>query len=140
MDRDMELDRIEELLEKPYWIIDILPFRVPENSTGQYFAVEDYYLQEQISKIKQKHIDLILKLNCYLDIIVEGEINPKPFLTARIMKERYSCILVENSMIQSEPDDTCLTLYDPDEKLLELVKTLAAGEGLYVWKGAWTGT
>ena len=36
-------------------------------------------------------------------------------------------------MILSEPDDTHMTLLGPDEKLLKLVKLLAAGEGLYVW-------
>lgn len=29
------MDRMEELLEKPCWIIDILPERVPERSGGQ---------------------------------------------------------------------------------------------------------
>ena len=37
-------------------------------------------------------------------------------------------------MILSEPDDTHLTLFNPDEALLELMMTLAAGEGLYVWQ------
>ena len=30
--------------------------------------------------------------------------------------------------------DTYMTLYTPDKKLLELVRTLASGEGLFVWK------
>ena len=29
---------IEELLQSPYWIIDILPSQVPKDSPGQYFA------------------------------------------------------------------------------------------------------
>lgn len=37
---------IEELLEKPYWIIDILPKQVPKDSPGQYFAVEDFFLKK----------------------------------------------------------------------------------------------
>ena len=35
---------IEELLEKPYWIVDILPEQVKQDSPGQYFAVEKYFL------------------------------------------------------------------------------------------------
>ena len=31
---------IETLLNKPYWVIDILPEQVPEDSAGQYFAIE----------------------------------------------------------------------------------------------------
>ena len=60
---------IEELLQSPYWIIDILPSQVPKDSPGQYFAVEKVFLQgDRIEEIKQKHIDLIWKLNCYRDI------------------------------------------------------------------------
>ena len=33
-----------------------------------------------------------------------------------------------DSMILSEPDDTHLTLFNPDEKLLGLIKTLASSE------------
>ena len=58
------MQNIDELLNKPYWIIDILPQRVPKDSPGQYFAVEDYFLNEQLGTIKQKHINLVLKLNC----------------------------------------------------------------------------
>ncbi len=34
-----------DLLEKPYWIVDILPEQVPENADGQYFSVERYFLR-----------------------------------------------------------------------------------------------
>ncbi|MBP5735869.1 MAG: hypothetical protein J6W55_00240, partial [Acidaminococcaceae bacterium] len=51
-----------------------------------------------------------------------------------IMLERYVCIMVGNSMILSEPDDTHLTLFNPDGELLELIKTLSFGEGLFVWQ------
>lgn len=53
---------IEELLEKSYWIIDILPMQVPKDSPGQYFAVEDFFHKEQLAEIKKKHINVILKL------------------------------------------------------------------------------
>ena len=95
---------IEELLQCPYWIIDILPSQVPKDSPGQYFAVEKVFLQDdRIEEIKQKHIDLIWKLNCYRDISIgdETEINPAP---------------------------------KPDPQLLELLRQLASGEGLFVWK------
>ncbi len=60
---------VEDLLQSSYWIIDILPSQVPEDSPGQFFSVEEYFLQgDRIEEIKQKHIDLIPKLNCYRDI------------------------------------------------------------------------
>ena len=81
---------VEELLQCQYWIIDILPSQVPKDSPGQYFAVEKYFLQsDRIEEIKQKHIDLILKLNCYRDISIEDEamINPPSEHIADEMKK-----------------------------------------------------
>ena len=128
---------IDELLEMPYWIIDILPKQVPANSTGQYFAVEDYYLKEtQLAKIKKKHIDVVLKLNCYREISLDEDttVNPSPEQIAEAMRSRYVCIRFGDAMIVSQKDDTYLTLYNPDEELLQLVRTLCVGEGLYVWQ------
>ena len=128
---------VEELLKCPYWIIDILPLQVPEDSPGQYFAVEKYFLQgDRLEEIKQKHIDLILKLNCYRDISIGDEIviNPSPKHIAGEMKNRYLYIMIGESMILSEPDDTHLTVFNPDQQLLERIGQIASGEGLFVWK------
>ena len=128
---------IEQLLQCPYWIIDILPLQVPKDSPGQYFAVEKYFLQgDRMEKIKQKHIDLILKLNCYRDISISDEsvINPLPKHIADEMKKRVLYIMIGESMILSEPDDTHLTVFNPDPQLLERIRQLASGEGLFVWK------
>lgn len=128
---------IEELLNTEYWIIDILPEQVPAESPGQYFAVEKYLRKTQMAEIKKKHLDLLLKLNCYraLSLDDEPEKNPSPEKIADAVCRRYVNIRTDEAMIVSEPDDTHLTLFHPDEKLLELVKTLASGEGMYVWKG-----
>ena len=129
---------IDELLQTPYWIIDILPKQVPKDSPGQYFNVIKYYLEEkQLSLIKQKHINLILKLNCYKDISIneEDEINPPVDKIVRQMRHRYLYIMIDDSMILSEPDDTHMTLFNPDEQLLKLVKEIAEKEGLFVWEG-----
>lgn len=127
-------NRIEALLNTPYWIIDILPFQVPKDSPGQYFTIEEYFLKEQLADIKRKHINLILKLNCYRDIVIEDEMNPAPDKTAEIMNDRYVYIMTGDSMILSEPDDTHLTVFNPDEELLKLVRDLSAGEGLFLWR------
>lgn len=68
----------DEIMDKPYWIIDILPGRVPENSPGQYFRIEKYWMENQMAEIRQKKFSLILKLNCYMQISIDGEINPSP--------------------------------------------------------------
>lgn len=128
---------IDELLQSPYWIIDILPKQVAKDSPGQFFAVEEYYLKgERLSAIKRKHINVILKLNCYRDISIDEDpkVNPAPERIAEEMKRRYLYLMIGESMILSEPDDTHLTIFNPDPQLLELIRTIASGEGLFVWK------
>lgn len=129
--------KIERLLDMPYWIIDILPEQVPADSPGQYFTVEEYFLEEeQMPGIKRKHINVVLKLNCYRQVFIDDEAagNPPPERIAEEMRKRYLHIMVDDAMILSEPDETYMTLYNPDEKLLNLVKAIATGEGLFVWK------
>ena len=128
---------IDELLEMPYWVVDILPRQVPADSPGQYFAVERHYLEEsQFVQVKQRHIDLVLKLNCYFDLALddEQEVNPSPARVVQEMNRRYVCIRMGDALIVSEPDDTCLTIYNPNDELLALVRQLAMGEGLYLWQ------
>ncbi|MBQ9317455.1 MAG: hypothetical protein IJ203_11625 [Atopobiaceae bacterium] len=128
---------IDELLEMPYWVVDILPRQVPADSPGQYFAVERHYLEEsQFAQVKQRHIDLVLKLNCYFDLALddEQEVNPSPARVVQEMNRRYVCIRMGDALIVSEPDDTCLTIYNPNDELLALVRQLAMGEGLYLWQ------
>ena len=128
-------NKIEDLLQTPYWIIDILPRQVQPNSLGQYFKVENYYLKnEHLQDIKQKHTNLILKLNCYKDITIDDNKNPLPEIICEEIKKRYLYIMIDEAMLLSEPDDTHLTLFNPSEELLELVKEIAISEGLYVWK------
>ena len=127
---------IEELLNTPYWIIDILPKQVPAGSAGQYFAIEKYLRETQLSDIKKKHVNLILKLNCYKDISLDEdkEINISPEKIADAIHKRYVIIMVNDAMIVSEPEDSYLTIYNPDEDLITLVRELASGEGMFVWK------
>ena len=124
----------EALMKKPYWIVDILPFRVPEDSPGQYFSVEKYFVETRIGDIRRRRLNVILKLNCYLDIVMDGETNPPPEKIAEIMNTGHVCIMIGNAMILFEPDDTHMTVFDPDERLLALVKEIAASEGLFVWQ------
>ena len=130
---------VDELLQCPCWIIDILPSQVPAGSPGQYFTVEKYFLQgPRLAAVKQKHIDLVLKLNCYMDLAIADEpgINPPPEHIAEAMQKRFLYLRAGESMILSEPDDTHLSVFNPDPQLLSLLRQLAAGEGLYVWQPA----
>ena len=64
----------------------------------------------------------------------EDALNPAPEYIADEMHKRYLYIIINESMILSEPDDTHMTIFNPDLQLLELIKVLASGEGLFVWK------
>ena len=127
---------IEELLEMPYRIIDILPERVKENSPGQYFAIERYYRETpRITEIKKRHADLVLKLNCYRDLSLDGEErNPAPERIAEAVLTRRVCLRTGDALIVSEPDELYMTVYNPDEGLRRLLKKLCAGEGLHLWQ------
>ena len=127
---------IEELLEMPYWVIDILPKQVPEHGPGQYFKVEDYFLNSQLDAIKQKLINVVLKLNCYVDLSLEdeAEVNPDPERIVAAIRSRYVNIRAGDALITSDKDDTCMAVFNADAQLLDLVQKLAASEGLFVWK------
>ena len=128
---------IEELLEKPYWVLDILPEQVRKDSPGQYFAVERYFLEpSRMAAVKERHVQTVLKLNCYRCLSLDGgtETNPPPEEIAETIRTRHVCLLVDDAMIVSDPDELYLTVYDPDKPLLDLLRTLAGGEGLYLWK------
>ena len=140
--------RIEALLEKPYWIVDILPKQVPENSEGQYFKVEQYYLR-RLSLLCRKYVDMLLKLNCYFDINVshDGErwvSNPEPESFVQWIGACLSETPTESSLFVTllsgevllvlERDNTSMTVYNPTEDVLGVICQLAASEGQFVWQ------
>ena len=138
---------IDEYLEKPYWVIDILPKQVPADSGGQYFRIEKYFLEHpQIDDIYRKFIHILLKLNCYEDIDVSHDgdewiTNPAPYeLEAALLgsladKQMFYIILKSaDVLITVSGDDTYMTVYNPTEEVLELIGSLAGSEGLFLWR------
>ena len=135
-----------EIFEKPCWIVDILPKQVPKDSPGQYFAVEEYYLREpRISEIRRKYAEILLKLNCYYDLRISTDYGnvwdvkplPERLEDAIINIGNGSFFAVfeeERSLIVLNGDDTYMTVYDPSERMLDILKQLAAAEGLFVWQ------
>ena len=135
-----------DLLEGPYWIVDILPEQVSADAGGQYFAVERYYLQpERIRALRRKYAELLLRLNCYYDMAVSfdscasWETNPDPEAFAERVaglsgNDFLRAVFAEQkAMIDCEPEETWLTVYDPDAALQPLLTALAAAEGFFVW-------
>ena len=137
--------RTEQLLEAPYWVIDMLPRQVPQDGAGQYFAVERYYLEgTQHVRLCRQFADLLLKLNCYHDMLVcrdeEWIRNPEPaalvaWLTDAL-RHGHLCALIDDgdALITASGGDTHLTLYNPSPALLELARQLAVASGLFLWQ------
>ena len=138
---------VEEYLEKPYWVIDILPKQVSADGKGQYFKIEEYYLEHpQIDAIYRKFTNVLLKLNCYeeIDVSQDGEkwmTNPAPkdieamvtyCLTAKSML--YIILKSSDALITISGDDTYMTVYNPSEETVELLASLTNSEGLFIWK------
>ena len=136
---------VERLLEKPYWVIDMLPKQVPQESRGQFFAVERYYLEEpQHGRLIRQFADVLLKLNCYHDLHVshsdEWVKNPAPatlvaWLTDAL-RHGHLCALIDEgtALITASGGDIYMTLYNPSPALLELVGQLASATGLFLWQ------
>ena len=131
------MDIIEEALKATCWVIDILPKRVPRLSQGQYRAVEQYYLKEP--SVREKQVNLLLKLNCYYDLELQQENrqihNTAPELLAGLVGREYLNILVKKALIVIDHTDTYMTVFNADEELMALIRQLAESEGLFVWKG-----
>ena len=138
---------VEELLLRPYSVVDILPRQVPADSRGQYFKVEDYYLND-MGRLCRKYADVLLKLNCYYDLAFSHDaehwqVNPAPEAIVRMVSACMSAeprewflyvTLAESTMLLVlQRDTTYMTLYNPSGELLQLLRPLALAEGLFVW-------
>ncbi len=150
-------DEITELLlETPYWVIDFLPMQVPQDSSSQFFAIEQFFRTgERRERLCHQFADVVLGLNCYHDLTVNrGDgiwvKNPEPAnLVAWIndaLEHGHLCALindgkwdkrtvpVSHALLTASGGDTHLTLYNPSPNLLGLTRQLANVAGLHMWQ------
>ena len=138
---------MEELLKKPYWVIDFLPEQVPPQSAGQVFAVERFYLREpRQSALRRRFAEILLKVNCYYDVwICEPEEEawqqhpaPEQLFSWITENKKDACILLpdENTLFTINRDDVCMTIFNPADRLLQLLDRLSIAEGLFLWQPA----
>lgn len=135
---------IIEIMTKPYWLIDVLPKQVPADAAGQYFKIEPFLLS-RLESICSRFSSVLLKLNCYCDLQVsaDGEtwtLNPEPEELEQAFRRSITShsplfVLIQpgEAMATFSGDDHYMTLYNPDTELVDLVRQLAAAEGLFVW-------
>ena len=134
--------KAEELLEKPYRVIDILPEQVPAETPGRYFAVERYYLEPaRFTDIRKRFADIVIKLYCYYDLSVllgdadEPLVDPEPEQLADWIEsvKQHMCILIGNdSLLMISTDDLHMTVFYADESLTARLELLAKVNGLFV--------
>ena len=127
--------------------MDILPMQVPADGGGQYFKVEQYYLND-VEHLSCQYTDVLLKLNCYYDLAFSHDAelwqqNPEPDKIVQMVKDCISeepteaCLyvsLADDSMLLTlQRDTTHMTLYNPTDGFLQLLCLLASAVGLFVW-------
>ncbi len=140
--------KIDELLEKSYYVIDFLPQRVPKNNNGHFFDVEYYLLNnEKRHEMKNKYVNIILKLMCYYRASIlwsEWNDNPKPAdienAISEIMENHSGTLNIlfsdEDVLLVFEWDCLNLTVYNMTENMKKLAEKIALSEGFFCWKGA----
>ena len=139
---------IEKIMESPYWIIDIIPKRVPNDRSAAYSKVEQYYLsQPQIMELRRRQAEIIIKLSCYYDIQISfdhGEsfvkipVNDsleKQFIACIEAKALYISIESPECLITLDGCDTYMTVYTSDHEVTGLLDQLVGSIGLFLWKG-----
>ena len=130
-------DHIECLLEKSFWVVDFLPEQVSAERSKQYFAAEDFCCHSQyVNQLYQKFAYLIIKLSCYFDI--DGNPSPKYIFdqVTDCMTNGYANFLFadEDVFVTLNGGDLYMTVYNPNEKFLQLLRSIVASEGLFLRK------
>lgn len=132
------LSKIDGLLEKPCYLIDIFPRTVPETPDRRYFAVEEIF-QRSRPELVERFRRILLKLYCYYDLLLvdgaERKENPAPpALLERVAGDLTLLLPACGALVMLGGGDLYLRVYNPDRQLAELLAQLAAGEGLFFYR------
>ena len=130
---------LEEILNKPYYLIDILPERAPADK--HYFAVRDSYLDKQLPVFKEKIKDVIMKAYCYFDYQFydhEKDCWIKDFDTDELLKmldnKEVGILIEDKAYLYLDDQDHYLTFYDLDHSAVGIFKSLSESNGLFFRK------
>lgn len=136
--------KIDKLLEQQCYVVDWLPIVGPRDSDGQYWEVEEFFLTHRKDELFGIFAEIMLKSNCYFDFSIfkceseEKIFNPPPeklyeIITSCATEGTYLSLLIEkeDSLICMSHDDLCFTLYNPSEKVKQVVESLSVSSGLY---------
>ena len=138
-------DKIDALMDKKGYLIDIFPKTVPQKADNRYFAVEKFFQQNR-SEFELKLTSIILKLYCYYDltVVIDGNIteNPQVEELTVLLKKCFSgelgyinIVLPEcEAMLSLNYGDLYMTAYNVSGELKELLAQLVNAEGLFFYE------
>lgn len=142
---EQTVSKIEELLEKPCYVIDFLPEQVKPSSRGQFFDVECYLLNsDKHFLLKDKFVNIIIKLMCYYHVSIQlDDWIDRPSLQRvedainTIMNNHSGWLNIllpdETVLVVFEWDNLNLTVYNPSKEIQALMQKIACSEGLF-WR------
>lgn len=133
---------VGSLMEKPYYLIDLLPERVQAEGKGRFFDVERCIISSQYAQaLRRRFSGVVLKLYCYKDISVfcGGEKywknDPSPEEIEEIIAGKEHCLFLlpeEETLISLNNDDIFMTVYNLSASNRDLLEKLAGSEGLFL--------
>lgn len=139
------MNQIDRLLESPCYIIDFLPESVPEDCGGQFFKVENFFLNNyERYGIRDRFIRIILKIMCYYPISVQfGDWieQPSPDEISKIINtimgnhsgDVNMLFTNKNALLQFGWDCLNISIYNPDKEMCALFEKIAVSEGMF-WR------
>ena len=144
----MELsDRMEALIDKKAYLIDIFPKTVPQKADNRYFAVEKYFQQNR-DDFERKLTAIILKLYCFYDFTTVSEND----ITDNLQVEELTVLLEKcfsgelgyinivlpecEAMLSLNKDNLYMVAYNVSGELKELLAQLVNAEGLFFYEAS----
>ena len=140
-----DVSTIDELLDKPAWVIDLLPHRVPADAEGQFFSVERLLLSgARGAELRRRFATVLLMLNCDYYLVVyrgeneQGKANPRPEKLEKwvVRNHEHLCVALpsEDALVVVPTHSSHMALHNPSPQLLEEVRAIASACGLFVWQ------
>ena len=138
-------DRIDALMDKKAYLIDIFPKTVPQKADNRYFAIEKYFQQNR-ADFERKLIAVILKLYCYYDftfviddsIIENPQVDELTLLLGNCLSGELGYINIVlpecEAMLSLNYEDLYMTAYNVSGELKELLAQLVNAEGLFFYE------
>lgn len=140
MDRDQ---RVEELLEMEYWLLDVLPEQVPAEKGDAWFAVEEQLQSGHRNEFTDRFVRVLLRMLCYWKADAwcgewyEGSPERVEALVRRLMEAQARTLDLyfpeEDALLLLNGDDLYMTVYHPSADMLSKMEALASSEGLF-WR------